>query len=105
MIGFHAGYISGQFDDDSRADWDDLSPRPISWSCWYPVEMNTETAEIEFGGTPDSLLFTQGRLAADAKLSSAQDDWPLILLSHGTGGSSAGMAWLGSPDFDSSRLK
>ena len=93
---YQAAYISGEFSDDSRQDWDDLYPRPISWSCWYPTSIDAATTELRFGGDAESPLFTQGLVAENAQISNAQNEWPLVLLSHGTGGTATGMSWLGT---------
>ena len=37
-----------------------------------------------------------GPVAENAALSSAQNQWPVVLLSHGTGGSAQGLCWLGT---------
>ena len=93
---FQAAYISGSFSDDSRQDWDNLSPRPVSWSCWYPTSIDSEVTELTFGGSAESPLFTQGFVAENAQISNTQSELPLVLLSHGTGGTAAGMSWLGT---------
>ena len=65
---YQAAYISGEFSDDSRQDWDDLYPRPISWSCWYPTSIDAATTELRFGGDAESPLFTQGLVAENAQI-------------------------------------
>ncbi len=37
-----------------------------------------------------------GRVAENAALSSVQNQWPVVLLSHGTGGTAQGLCWLGT---------
>ena len=96
MAEYRAGFSRGQLLDNSRKDWNGMSARPVSWSCWYPVDIETETAELRFGDSADALLFTQGQVATNVAISNRQSEWPLVLLSHGTGGTGGGMAWLGT---------
>lgn len=57
----------------------DDSVRPVDWLL----------------GPPDAPLFRLGSSAPDAPLASSPGRRPLIVLSHGTGGSAAMLAWLG----------
>ena len=91
---YQAGYVEGTFFDENRLDWDALGPRPIKWCCWYPASSDASTAEHQFGGSESSPLFTQGIIAKNAEISNEKSEWPLVLLSHGTGGSANGMGWL-----------
>lgn len=90
-----AGYATGVLWDEIRNDWDDLNPRPIRWSCWYPAPIHSKTSELLFGGRTENSLFNGGPIARDAPVSTDQSKWPLVLLSHGTGGTASGMTWLG----------
>ena len=47
-------------------------------------------------GAPGRQIFQGHPIAADAALSSAQAKYPLLLLSHGTGGSADSLDWLGA---------
>ena len=64
---------------------------------WYPaVESAVEVKQ--FIGSKDAPEFEAGMAAPDAGLAPApsKHGWPLVLLSHGTGGSALQMAWLGT---------
>ena len=91
---YQSGYVEGVLADDSRMDWFGTHSRPIKWSCWYPVSIDTLTSEHSFGGSADHPLFTGGLVSMGAVVSDAQKEWPLVLLSHGTGGTANGLAWL-----------
>ena len=91
---YQAGYVEGVFADESRMDWDNAQPRPVKWSCWYPASLDSSTNEHRFGGNGDQPLFTGGQIASGAAISDAQKEWPLVVLSHGTGGTAKGMSWL-----------
>ena len=63
-------------------------PRPLNVAFWYPTE---ETGpEIEFGATPAFVGFTA---IDDAEPSAGEH--PLVVLSHGYGGTWRSLAWLG----------
>jgi len=91
---FKAGYKTGSNVDRGRPDWDGAGPRPITWSAWYPAI----DAAIEFErlvGPPRAPIFTMGAVAENAELNHRHDRWPVVLLSHGTGGSADTLGWLG----------
>ena len=85
-MSYQAGYVEGVFADESRMDWDNAQPRPVKWSCWYPAFIDSSTTEHRFGGNEDQSLFIGGLVAPRAAISIAQGEWPLVVLSHGTGG-------------------
>ena len=85
------GFAEGVFHDGSRTSWSGDGARPIRWSAWYPVAPGTEPTGGPTGGTPS---FLQPPVARHAPLAPSPDRRPLVLLSHGTGGSAASMSWL-----------
>ena len=89
-----AGFRSGLFQDRSRTDWDGTGPRPISWSAWYPAAVDAEAAPMRVGG-PAGRWFDIGPVARDAALLCGSAKWPVVLVSHGTGGTAASMGWIG----------
>lgn len=88
-----AGLRTFHFHDSSRPSWNGFGPRPLTTDVWYPAEGSAEEREIPIG-PPDAPLFTAGRAARDAP--PAEGKYPLILLSHGSGGSALQLGWLGS---------
>jgi len=58
--------VQRDFVDSHRKNWNGTGPRPLVTTVWYPAELSAGTSKS-----------------------------PLILLSHGSGGSAAGMTWLG----------
>ncbi len=92
---YKTGYTEGILTDHSRKDWDGNEFRPISWSAWYPADLDSQAEELLIG-SPNMPLFSMGEIASDAKISSHLQKWPLVLFSHGTGGSAQGMGWLGA---------
>ncbi len=47
-----------------------------------------------YGVPPAAPVFVMGEVAVDAPLSDARARWPVVLLSHGTGGTAASLGWL-----------
>jgi len=84
---FHCGYQTGEEFSDTRRNWTDDGPRPLKWSAWYPSS-DIEDCEKAVG------FFD----LKDARLSApiAEGKFPLVVMSHGTGGSAEGMSWLGT---------
>lgn len=82
------GYTTGQFADPTRVNWTGTGPRPIAWSAWYPCIDDNDTPRRSVKG-----FFDLGPVVPDARV--APGPWPVILLSHGTGGSAESLGWLG----------
>ena len=92
------GMVTRNFTDQQRRNWQGTGPRPLRTVVWYPAaiasgEIETVFAEKEF--PPGTQLFTPVTVAGGAELSRASQKYPLVLLSHGTGGSAVMMLWLG----------
>ncbi len=83
----NCGYRTGVIHDSSRSDWHNNSERPIAWSAWYPID------DIENGKQASGQFFKLGDVTLDAALT-AKKELPVILLSHGTGGTAESLGWL-----------
>lgn len=80
----HADWV-----DDSRPDWNDATrPRPLAATLWYPAQRGTRMVRWQGG------VFEFGEGAADAAIAEGAGRLPLVLVSHGTGGSAAQLSWL-----------
>lgn len=84
-----------QFPTPKDYNWRDSQSHALSGVVWYPAVAGAEEKE-QYIGPPAAPLFYAGRAAQDGKLASASGKYPLIVLSHGTGGSALQMAWLGT---------
>jgi predicted dienelactone hydrolase len=62
---------------------------------WYPAAAGS-AVRADTIGPPDAPLFAAGDVADAAPLAAAPATLPLVVLSHGTGGSAMQMAWLGT---------
>jgi predicted dienelactone hydrolase len=89
---FKVGFRQGVLADPARRNWDDDAPRPIRWSVWYPAGQGAiETPVLLPLERP---LFHMGKVAIDAPLAGTSECFPVVLLSHGTGGSATSLGWL-----------
>ena len=74
--------------DPQRPSWDSSAPRPIDVTLWYPARAGSVEREWRVA------FFRGGMTAEDAPLPATPQRFPLVLISHGTGGSSVSMSWL-----------
>jgi len=86
------GMSTLSYEDDSRLSWDKSGPRPLITSVWYPSQTADEMELISFPAA--NPVFVAGFAAQNAEIETGQR-YPLVVLSHGTGGSSLQMMWLG----------
>jgi predicted dienelactone hydrolase len=77
------------YEDRARQSWTGNRPRPLIGALWYPAQPGT--TEVDW----DVAIFHAGRNAQGATAAGTPAKLPLVLLSHGTGGAAAGLAWLG----------
>ena len=89
------GFSFRQFPAPADYNWRGSADHTLTGVVWYPAESGIG-AEDQYIGPPGTPLFYAGRGTKDATLAPAFDKFPLIALSHGTGGSAVQMAWLGA---------
>lgn len=65
----------------------------LRYTVWYPAPADSSEVALAIG-PPGAPLFDVGRSALDAPLAGAR--LPVLLLSHGNGGSARMMGWLGT---------
>lgn len=83
------GFLNGCIFDERRGNWSGAGPRPIRWNAWYPIENSGHR-----NCSSVSEFFLSGLLVSGAPIAEAGKKLPLILFSHGTGGSVMGLTWL-----------
>ncbi len=76
-------------------NWRGSADHALGGIVWYPAE-DSAGGKDQYIGPPDAPLFYAGRAAKDSALAPAFSKFPLVALSHGTGGSALQMAWLGT---------
>ena len=82
----NVGTTFGQLHDENRPNWQNSGPRPIAWQAWYPVNgAQSHPLPASFFQSEDVHL--------DAPLA-GQGPYPVVMLSHGTGGTAASLSWL-----------
>ncbi len=91
---FKVGMAFLTFTPKEPYNWRGAKTHALLATVWYPAAADAAERAIEIPGL--SQLFVLGNAAQDAKLASAPAKFPMILLSHGTGGSALQMAWLGT---------
>lgn len=89
------GVTTRVFHPKETRNWRGAEHQELRVTVWYPAAENAVETQQEIG-PPDAPLFLAGMAAPHAAFAPALDKWPLILLSHGTGGSAMQMAWLGT---------
>lgn len=89
---FTVGQRTLKLRDRSRRNWTNTGSRPLLTELWYPAATDSPVQELPFGG-PEP-LFRIAPVARDAPWHPRVEKTPLILLSHGTGGSALQMGWL-----------
>jgi predicted dienelactone hydrolase len=92
----HVGVVTRVFHPkEPMRNWRGEADHALHCVIWYPAP--TSATEVpQFVGAPSDPLFEAGMAAPGAPLAAAKKGWPLVLLSHGTGGSAEQMAWLGT---------
>ncbi|HEY5380787.1 MAG TPA: hypothetical protein VIJ65_00915 [Acidobacteriaceae bacterium] len=92
---FKVGVTTRIFHPQAQRNWRGSEHHELRVTVWYPAAENAvETPQTI--GPADAPLFLAGNAAPHAAFAPALEKWPLILLSHGTGGSAMQMAWLGT---------
>lgn len=84
-VSMQVGVRTGVLHDASRSHWDEAAPRPVSRAAWYPADDEAAAADL-VGCGPTAPLFRVGAVAEGAPVRAAGVPWPIVLMSHGTGG-------------------
>lgn len=82
------GRVGLALTDSQRPSWIGQGDRPLATTVWYPAVEGTEEVEWTVG------VFRAGWTAPDAEIADEPRPFPLVVLSHGTGGASAQLSWL-----------
>ena len=92
---YKVGVVNRQFTPPDPYDWREAKTHALVTDIWYPADP-ASVEQPQWIGNPDAPFASAGKAARDAKPIATPQKFPLILLSHGIGGSSYMMAWLGS---------
>jgi len=83
------GAMNLHYQDQHRRNWDGTGPRPLETAIWYPTKA-TGPVTVAQGS-----LFELPGVLVDAPIADSGRKYPLVVISHGTGGCAPGMLWLG----------
>jgi len=92
---YKVGVMNRHFTPPEPYDWRGAKTHALITDIWYPADASA-AEQMQWIGSPDSPFAKAGKAAPNSPVIAAPEKFPLILLSHGIGGSSAMMAWLGS---------
>jgi len=92
---FKAGVTRRLFVPAEPHEWRGDTKHALATTIWYPADAAAEE-QPRVLGPPGNPLFESGHPAADAALASTPAQFPLIVLSHGIGGTAGSLAWLGT---------
>jgi len=91
--GHVVGEVHGVAHTPSAAIRDAERSDQVRYTVWYPAQAGAKEAAITIG-PPGNPLFEVGSSAADAPVAAGR--WPVLLLSHGNGGTARMMGWFGT---------
>lgn len=92
---FKVGVTNRVFTPGKSYDWRGAKTHTLIATVWYPADA-TAVEQDQWIGRPGSPLFSAEKAARDAQPAASPERHPLIVLSHGTGGTALQMAWLGT---------
>ncbi|WP_158944543.1 dienelactone hydrolase family protein [Granulicella sp. S190] len=106
IVGMRASFASITYEVGARArvfkpgharNWRGAKTEALVTTIWYPVSAVARLhEEPQVIGPSDKPLFFAGAAAVDAPIAEVPEKFPVVMLSHGTGGSAMQMAWLGT---------
>lgn len=92
---YHVGETQRVYHPEIARNWRGAQTEALVTRIWYPVDPSVPAMAHDIG-PPGHAIFQSHPAAVDAPLSAAQARYPLLLLSHGTGGSADSLDWLGA---------
>lgn len=90
-----AGVVTRNVTPAERRNWRGDADHSLRVTVWYPAAESAVETEQTLG-PPGQPLFVAGQAMPHAAFAPSLEPFPLVLLSHGTGGSAGQMAWLGT---------
>jgi predicted dienelactone hydrolase len=93
---FKVGFASRRFVPPEPYEWRGAATRALVTDIWYPADAQAQVEPQRIGPPKAPPIFEAPAVAANAEVAKSPAKFPLILLSHGTGGTAQSMAWLAS---------
>ena len=91
---FHAGVSDWTVHPPEERNWRGAQVQALRCMLWYPVPAQVPEAAQSFGLTGLPALFEAGEAARDAAPAKLPARLPLVVLSHGLGGTADQFGWL-----------
>ncbi len=95
-VAYKVGVTSRRFLPPEPYDWRGATTHALLTQIWYPADASASERPQRIGPAYGPAFFTAGNAAPEAGIADRPAPFPLILLSHGTGGSAQVMAWFGT---------
>jgi len=92
---YKVGVTYRQFVPQEPYDWRGSKTRSLHATVWYPAAEIADE-QPQWLRAPQHPLAAAGKAAPEAALARSPTRFPLIVISHGTGGSAPALAWLGT---------
>jgi predicted dienelactone hydrolase len=92
---FKVGVVARRFVPPEPYDWRGDKNHALTVIVWYPAAPDAHE-QAQTIGPPGRPLFDGGLAAPDAAWAPKPQFFPLIVLSHGTGGTASSLGWLGT---------
>lgn len=92
---YKVGITQRAFSPAADYNWRGAQTHALITTVWYPAGSAADERP-QWLGNPQAPFARLGKAAPDAALAQSPARFPLIVLSHGTGGSALMMAWLGT---------
>lgn len=91
---FHAGVTEWTVHPTESRNWRGAPLQGLRCMLWYPVSLQTPETPQAFGIAGLPALFQAGRAARDAAPERSAAHLPLVVMSHGLGGTADQFGWL-----------
>ena len=90
---YKVGVMSRHAFPSEPYDWRGSGSHALLETVWYPADNAAEAKPLLIGSADGPATFDAGTVAVGAKLAASPKTFPLILLSHGTGGTAQSIGW------------
>jgi predicted dienelactone hydrolase len=90
---FRVGMAFRSFAPNEPYNWRGAKTHALRTTIWYPADASAAEQPLQI---PGLTFFVLGKVAQNASFPSGPAKFPLILLSHGTGGTALSLAWFAS---------
>ncbi|MGN8062607.1 alpha/beta hydrolase family protein [Ralstonia sp. 22111] len=90
---YHVGKATRAFHPQAERHWRGARTQALITNVWYPVDISVPEVSHNVD-VPGASPFRMQPSAGEAPVASTQAQYPLLLLSHGTGGTAGSLDWM-----------